>query len=126
MAQVALDQIEAAQVMNAYLPYPNSDFLREILKEIQGNLQIKLSTQEVAEKFHMTSRTLERKCLAELGIGFGEWQKRARHMRAFEGLKEGLTVQQISWELGYSSPSVFINMFRRLTGMTPDQYRKNS
>jgi len=125
MAQVALDQIVSAEVINSYLPYPNSEILREILNKVQKNLRDKRSTQAVAEQFHMTARTLERKCLAELGIGFGEWQKRARHMRAFEGLNEGLTVQQISWELGYSSPSVFINMFRRLTGMTPDQYRKN-
>ncbi|MDC7429294.1 helix-turn-helix transcriptional regulator [Acinetobacter baumannii] len=124
MSQVALDQIESAQIINAYLPYAKSNFLCEILIEVQSNLRDKLSTQEIAEKFHMTSRTLERKCLVELGIGFGEWQKRARHMRAIEGLNEGLTVQQISWELGYSSPSVFINMFKRLTGMTPERYRK--
>ncbi|MBJ9985891.1 helix-turn-helix transcriptional regulator [Acinetobacter sp. S40] len=125
MAQVALDQIEGAEVIDSYLPYPNSEILGGILNEVQRNLRDKRSTQAVAEQFHMTAKTLERKCLAELGIGFGEWQKRVRHMRAFEGLNEGLTVQQISWELGYSSPSVFINMFRRLTGMTPDQYRKN-
>ncbi|MGV7180702.1 helix-turn-helix domain-containing protein [Xanthomonas axonopodis] len=41
------------------------------------------------------------------------------------GLGEGLTIHQISWELGYANPSVFINMFRRLTGKTPQQYRKN-
>ncbi len=125
MAQVALDQIAASKIISSYLPYSNTETLSEILNDVTSSLKDKRSTEEVAKKFHMTARTLERKCLAELGIGFGEWQQRARHMRALEGLDEGLTIQQISWELGYSSPSVFINMFRRLTGMTPESYRKN-
>lgn len=124
MAQVALDQIEASIPINAYLPCAVSDVMQRILDDIKENLRRKMSTEEVARKFHMSTRTLERKCIIELGISFGEWQKRARYMKAFEGLNAGLTVQQISWELGYSSPSVFINMFKKLTGITPEQYRK--
>ncbi|MGV7197428.1 AraC family transcriptional regulator [Xanthomonas axonopodis] len=125
MAQVALDQIEEATPINAYLPYPETKILSDILNDVRSNLRDKRSTQEVAAKYHMTARTLERKCLVELGIGFGEWQKRVRYIRALVGLGEGLTIHQISWELGYANPSVFINMFRRLTGKTPQQYRKN-
>ncbi|NUU69125.1 helix-turn-helix transcriptional regulator [Enterobacteriaceae bacterium BIT-l23] len=125
MAQVALDQIEASTQINAYLPCATTETMQRLLAEVKENLRNKMSTEEVASKFHMSPRTLERKCIAELGISFGEWQKRARYMKAFEGLTEGLTIQQIAWELGYSSPSVFINMFKKLTGITPERYRKN-
>ncbi|WP_255365434.1 helix-turn-helix domain-containing protein [Collimonas sp. OK242] len=39
-------------------------------------------------------------------------------------LAEGRTVESIALEFGYSSSSTFIAMFRRLTGETPDEYRK--
>lgn len=37
------------------------------------------------------------------------------------GSRQG--IQQIAFDLGYSSPSAFISMFRRLAGTTPEQYR---
>lgn len=124
LGQVALDQIEAAQLVNAYLPFPTSESLAEILSSVQGKLRERRSTQQIAEAFHLTARTLERRCLSELGIGFGEWQQRARHLRAIELLDAGETVQATAYELGYASSSAFIGMFRRLTGLTPDRYRR--
>ncbi|MDF3866752.1 helix-turn-helix transcriptional regulator [Pseudomonas denitrificans (nom. rej.)] len=123
MAQVALDQIEASTTMHAFLPYPQSPLLKSILDNVQRNLKNKRSTQEIAKAFNMTARTLERRCQTELGIGFGEWQQRIRQMKVFEELDAGLTIQQIAFELGYSSASALIKMFKRVAGMTPEQYR---
>ena len=125
MARVALDQIESSDRISDFLPYPSSEELHKILDYVQSNLHEKRSTSEIAANFFITSRTLERKCQTELGIGFGEWQKRLRLTQAIELLDSGATIKQISWDIGYSSPSVFITMFRRYTGMTPDEYRKN-
>jgi AraC-like DNA-binding protein len=36
------------------------------------------------------------------------------------------TIQQIMYEVGFSSRSVFINVFKKFTGYTPTEYRKNS
>ncbi|WP_246846031.1 helix-turn-helix domain-containing protein [Klebsiella pneumoniae] len=46
-------------------------------------------------------------------------------MHAIESLEAGLTVQRIALELGYTTPSAFIVMFKRFTGTTPEQYRLN-
>ena len=40
-------------------------------------------------------------------------------------LDAGQTVESIALDLGYSSASAFITMFRRLTGTTPDEFRKS-
>lgn len=125
MGKVALDQIETSERISAFLPYPSSPQLQKILDYVQSNLHDKRSTNEIAADFFITSRTLERKCETELGIGFGEWQKRLRLTQAIELLDSGSTIQQIAWDIGYSSPSVFITMFRRYIGMTPEEYRKN-
>ncbi|WP_231902214.1 helix-turn-helix domain-containing protein [Neptuniibacter pectenicola] len=41
-------------------------------------------------------------------------------------LQEGATVENVALDLGYSTASAFIAMFKRLLGTTPDEYRKNS
>jgi AraC-like DNA-binding protein len=38
-------------------------------------------------------------------------------------LEAGRSVEAIGLELGYSSASAFIAMFRRMTGTTPDKVR---
>ncbi|MBK5556647.1 AraC family transcriptional regulator, partial [Pseudomonas sp. TH05] len=35
------------------------------------------------------------------------------------------TVETIGLDLGYSSASAFISMFRKMMGATPDEYRKS-
>lgn len=124
MARVALDQIESAQRLRDYMPAPSSELLRQVLAEVETELSRKHSTKTLAARFHLTERTLERRCMAEMGIGIGEWQRRLRFMRALQALDAGKSVKQVALELGYSSPSVFISMFRRLAGQTPDQYRR--
>ncbi|MDI9776072.1 helix-turn-helix domain-containing protein, partial [Pseudomonas aeruginosa] len=55
-----------------------------------------------------------RHCQRELGMTFGEWRQRLRFLAAIEALEAGRGIQQIAFDLGYSSPSAFISMFRRL------------
>ena len=40
-------------------------------------------------------------------------------------LKELLDKADIAYESGYSSPSLFIKTFKKLTSFTPNSYRKN-
>jgi AraC-like DNA-binding protein len=125
MAAVALDQIGASNAVQDYLPVPSSSALQRVVDEIEKDLSVKRSTSWLAERFHLTERTLERKCIGELGIGIGEWQQRIRFMHALRLLDEGSSVKQAATLLGYSSPSVFIGMFKRSAGQTPDQYRRS-
>jgi AraC-like DNA-binding protein len=41
-------------------------------------------------------------------------------------LEDGETVENIAHDLGYSTASAFIAMFRRLMGVTPDDYRRGA
>ncbi|MFE3838613.1 helix-turn-helix domain-containing protein [Pseudogemmobacter sonorensis] len=125
LAAVAIDQILAAERTQNYLPFADSDLLKAILDEARRNLLGPWTTAQIARQFHLTPRTLERRCKAELGIGLGEWRQRLRFTMAIEALNSGRTIQQISYDMGYQSASTFIAMFRRLSGQTPDQYRRS-
>jgi AraC-like DNA-binding protein len=125
MAMVVLDQIKASLPVEDYMPAPSSALLQLVVAEIEKDLSVKRSTNWLADRFNLTERTLERRCVAECGISLGEWQQRIRFMRALQLLDEGSSVKQAGLALGYSSPSVFISMFKRMAGQTPDQYRRS-
>ncbi|HAV1886821.1 TPA: helix-turn-helix transcriptional regulator [Klebsiella pneumoniae] len=123
MSQVALDQILKIKPHETYLPYAVSDELNSVLQILQDRPGDRRGIGDFAELLHITSRTLERRCQRELGMSFGEWRSRLKFMRALELLEEGLPIQRIALELGYTTPSAFIVMFKRFTGIAPEQYR---
>lgn len=59
-------------------------------------------------------------------MSFAEWRQRLRVVKAMPLLESGQTVETIALDLGYGSASSFISMFKRLVGMTPDEYRKGA
>lgn len=123
LAEVALDQLKAAPVQECFLPYATSKELRSVLQCLEDNPGDDRPLAEWATYANVTVRTLERRCLTELGISLIEWRQRLRFMRAIDSLATGRTVQQIAFDLNYSTPSAFITMFRRMAGTTPEQYR---
>ena len=123
LAEVVLDQLKAAPIQECFLPYATSKELQSVLQCLQDNPGDDRSLAEWAKYANVTVRTLERHCLTELGITLIEWRQRLRFMRAIDSLATGRTVQQIAFDLNYSTPSAFIAMFRRMAGTTPEQYR---
>jgi AraC-like DNA-binding protein len=71
----------------------------------------------------VSSRTLSRRFVTETGFNFTAWRQRARMMRSLEMLAAGMPVTAIAFDLGYSTPSAFIGLFRRTFGETPAAYR---
>lgn len=79
---------------------------------------------ELAQSVHSTERTLLRRCQRDLGMSLAEWRQSLRVVRAMPRLEAGDTIENIAHDLGYSTASAFIAMFRRLMGVTPDDYRR--
>ena len=67
-------------------------------------------------------RTIERLFVAEVGVTIGKWRQQARLLHALRLLAAGEPVTSVALEVGYSSTSAFISMFRRSLGATPSRY----
>jgi AraC-like DNA-binding protein len=85
-----------------------------------------LTASAAARRLAMHPRTLQRR-LAEAGTSFVAELERHRARRAREMLAEGrLSVGEIAFALGYSEPSTFHRAFRRWTGTTPAEFRREA
>lgn len=73
----------------------------------------------------VSAATLKRG-LAAAGMTYGRLLDRLRFDTACEMLSiPQITIKEIAHELGYSGTNNFVRSFRRMTGLTPGEYRRN-
>ena len=84
-----------------------------------------LTITRVAREMAVSVRTLQNR-LENEGVIFSELLKEIREKLAKKYLHENYSVEQITYLLGFSEPSVFRKAFKRWSGFTPRQYRERS
>jgi AraC-like DNA-binding protein len=124
LAQVLVDQLQLAPIQECYLPYASSSGLLVILEALQAEPGDNRPLAHWAAQIHVSERTLARQFVRELGMSFGEWRQRLRFLAAIEALDSQRSIQNIAFDMGYSTGSAFIAMFQRQAGCTPEQYRR--
>lgn len=107
------------------LSRPHSDDrIRNAENYLQQNLARDVSTEVIAERIGMSSRTLVRRFRAATGRLPGEYHQLLRVAAAKELLERGRsTVQSVASSVGYEDVAFFRVVFKRHTGMTPAEYR---
>ena len=70
----------------------------------------------------LSLRTLIRRIKHETGMSFRELRRQTRILAALERLSLGESVTNFALNVGFDSPSAFIQAFRDVTGKTPGRY----
>ena len=84
------------------------------------------SQDEVAERLHVSARTLQRK-LADCDTTYKEILDETRHALALAYLSApDHSVNDVTYLLGFSSSSCFTRAFRRWTGLSPSHWRASA
>lgn len=118
--QLAVEQCERELVANGM----TNRFVRQVRDIIYRPEHGFLSVEAVAEQLHMSERTLKRQ-LAHEGTTFSDILEDIRRQMAMRALEDSDTnIERIADELGYSDVANFNRAFKRWTGTTPGQYRK--
>ena len=95
-----------------------------IEKARQKKLSPQTPLEEVAEKFNMTPRTLQRK-LKQEGTSFLRLRDSCRHNRALRELgNPHIEIDSLAELLGFSDTTNFYHAFKRWQGEAPGEYRK--
>lgn len=84
------------------------------------------SEQAVAEALHMSLRSLQRKLKAE-GTSYKELLDATRRDLAVQYVRGSrLSINEITYLLGFSEPGNFSRAFKRWTGASPSEYRASA
>jgi len=124
VAAVILDEIRILPVEPFGLPLPADLRLQRIARALIADPADERVLEQWANWAAVSSRTLSRRFVTETGFNFTAWRQRARLMRSLEMLAAGVPVTTIALDLGYSTASSFISLFRRMFGETPSAYRQ--
>jgi len=123
LVAVMLDELSTMQPAPFHLPLARDKRLRRIMDLLLATPGDERTLDELASQCAASSRTLARLFARQTGMTFLEWRKQLRLLEAVDKLGQGRSVTEVALELGYSSPSAFIAMFRRNIGVPPGQYR---
>lgn len=123
VTEVILDEIRTLPVEPLGLPFPQEPRLHRIARALIANPADDRDLERWAAWACVSSRTLSRRFVAETGFHFTAWRQRARLMRSLEMLAAGMPVTAIALDLGYSTASAYIALFRRTFAETPAAYR---
>ncbi len=123
---VLIDQLSALPTIPLQLPWPVDERARRAAAWLREHPDDPDVTDEVARRFALSVRTIERLFQKETGLTFGKWRQQLRLLQALRLLAAGRPVTDVALRVGYESPSAFIAMFRRTLGVTPYRYFSSS
>ena len=93
---------------------------------LERNFDKRVSLRDAADLIFLSPKYLSRLFKEITGTGFNQYRLTAKMEKAKQILAEtGLTVDEISYRLGYKNMESFIRMFKKIVGMTPTEYRES-
>ncbi len=105
----------------------NYQLAEDVIKYIDQNLcDSNLSLTMVADSFNISPSYLSRFFKDQFGYNFSEYLHKQRIEKSKELLKDSrLTINCIAQGVGYGNVQSYINMFKKLEGLTPGKFREN-
>ncbi|MCF6407486.1 helix-turn-helix domain-containing protein [Chitinophaga filiformis] len=100
------------------------EMIKKAQAYIENNLQEKISVEDLSSKFAIGRRNFDRRFIKATGNTPVEYSQRVRiesAKKAFENTRK--TINEVMYEVGYSDIKAFREVFRKITGMSPLEYR---
>lgn len=104
----------------------DEDLLRKAIEVVERNMDnVEFSTEQFAREMNMSRSNLHLKLKAITGKSAIDFIHKIRFGRACQLLKEGkYSVSEISYMVGYNTPSYFAARFKKYMGCLPTEYIK--
>lgn len=102
----------------------SQETINEIIAYINRHLTEPLTLDNIADAFFLNKDYLGRLFKEHTHATIGHYISVQRASLAQNLLAEGRTVSEVQEALGFSSYAYFFKFFRKMTGLSPSQYRK--
>lgn len=105
--------------------YSGNDAIEKIQTYMQHNYQKNLTQDFIASLFYLNRSYLSTLFKQKTGMKFVDYLNEVRIEKSKNLLKDSnRKMYQISKAVGYDNPKYFFRIFKKKTGMTPEQYRE--
>jgi transcriptional regulator GlxA family with amidase domain len=92
---------------------------------IEQNWQEKISVEELCNQLHIGRRSFERRFRKATNNTIVEYIQRVKIESAKKQFENGRkTVSEVMYEVGYTDTKAFRDLFKKITGMSPVDYRR--
>jgi len=117
--------LEHAEAM-ARLQRQERSVIADMIDYIERHLQEDLSLQQLAARFFLSREYVSRRFRQETGVTLSEYVERHRMKQATKLLSNrSYKVTDVAELVGYSDEKYFSKVFKKHTGLSPQQYRKS-
>ncbi|HAU37359.1 MAG TPA: AraC family transcriptional regulator [Phycisphaerales bacterium] len=101
--------------------------LGSVLGFLEGNYARPIRLGELADRAHMSESSLLRAFRKTMGVSPIDYLIRLRIRKAAELLcDDGTKVTETAFRVGFADGNYFSRQFRRVTGLTPGEYRRHA
>ncbi len=117
------------QEIESSLPEIDNIFLRNVNEIIEKNIALEsLDVKFLSELLFMSHSTLYRKIKGVAGVSINEYIRKSRMKRAAELLlqPEGLSIKEISYQVGLPNTTYFRQCFKSEYGCSPTDYKESN
>ena len=119
---VTRDLLRSSQTIPLQLPRPVDPRALKVADFLFSDPGSPVPTEEICTRAGASKRTIERLFQQDTRLTLGRWRQQLRLMHSMRLLAQGMKINSVALEAGYSSPSAFILMFKSVLGTTPGQY----
>jgi len=125
IVDLLIDEIERMPNAPYQVSMPTDPRLLRVCNAILADPADPRDIDDWAALAAMGRRTFTRSFKDETGMGLAVWRQQVRLMEALSLLAAGASITQVTYDVGYDSPSGFAAMFRRAFGVPPSKYLRN-
>ncbi len=102
----------------------DDEMVKKAQAYIEGKVDEKISVESLSSRFAVGRRTFDRRFIKATGNTPLEYSQRVKIESAKKALEVSRkTVNEIMYEVGYSDVKAFREVFRKITGMSPLEYK---
>jgi transcriptional regulator GlxA family with amidase domain len=98
--------------------------IKQAQEFIEGNYADRIRIDDLADRFNLGSRSFERRFKKATGNSFIEYVQRVKveaAKRSFETSRKN--INEVMFDVGYTDTKTFRATFKKITGLTPVEYR---
>ena len=105
---------------------PDDEYIADAAQYLFANYSKNITLDHIAYKYNMSKSSFSKKFKSLIGCGFKEYLISIRIREACKRLVEtDDSITDIALECGFSDSNYFGDAFKKIKGMSPNQYRKN-